>query len=271
MNEKYQEFLKYQERFAAYNAAFALLGWDDETLAPKGARELTGKLEAILGGESYLLQTEDKYKSLVKELSEDETLAPDEKEIIRKEWKSIRLTDCVPKEVFQEYQELCMRSWTKWEECKEKKSYAEYADMLSEVIEMTKKIAKLQRTDEKTLYDVLLNQYEEGFTEEVLDGFFALLRKEIVPLLRKCEEKNAMIRTDFLRRDYDIETQKKFNHFLAETIGFDFNRGIMAEYMHPFTTNLHKNDVRITTEYMKNAPESAMFSTIHEGGHAIFE
>ena len=118
---------------------------------------------------------------------------------------------------------------------------------------------------------MLLDQFEEGFFSETLDGFFTLLRKEIVPLLKRAEAGNSKIRTDFLRRSYDIEKQKEFNRFLAEYVGYDLNRGLIMESVHPFTDGLHMDNVRITTAYDEHAPESAIFSTIHESGHAIFE
>ena len=68
-----------------------------------------------------------------------------------------------------------------------------------------------------------------------------------------------------------IEKQRQFNRYLAAYLGFDFSRGVLAESEHPFTTSLHKDDVRITTHYYENNLESAIFSTIHETGHALFE
>ncbi len=70
--------------------------------------------------------------------------------------------------------------------------------------------------------------------------------------------------------DYDEEKQEEFNRWLAEYIGFCFDRGVIAQSEHPFTTALH-NHVRITTHYYKNNLASALLSTIHEGGHALYE
>ena len=54
-------------------------------------------------------------------------------------------------------------------------------------------------------------------------------------------------------------------------MGFDFDRGVGAESEHPFTMNITKNDVRLTTKYIEDNPMSAVFSTIHETGHGIYE
>lgn len=46
---------------------------------------------------------------------------------------------------------------------------------------------------------------------------------------------------------------------------------MLAESEHPFTTNLDKNDVRITTKFIEDIPFSSIFSTAHELGHGIYE
>ena len=100
---------------------------------------------------------------------------------------------------------------------------------------------------------------------------FEQLKETIVPLVKMVVKKNDQIKKDYAYRTYPVEQQREFNRFLAEYIGFDFNKGVIAESVHPFTTNLHNKDVRITTAYLENLVESAMFSTIHEGGHALYE
>ena len=271
MNEKFESFLKHQKRLAAYNAAFALLGWDEETLAPSGATEKTAELEGVLSGEVYTLQTDPEYKALVKELMKDPALSEDERELIRKTEKEIRLTDAIPKELYGKEAVLTSKSMAAWQEAKKKNEYALFLPLLSEMIELKKEIAKCQNEDGRPLYDVLLDQYEEGFTMERLDAFFGLIRKEIVPLLKLAKNGNKRIRTDFLGRRFPVSKQKKFNRMIAEYVGLDLNRAVIGESEHPFTTGLHKDDVRITTKYRPEMVADTRFSTIHESGHAIFE
>lgn len=105
---------------------------------------------------------------------------------------------------------------------------------------------------------------------ENLDRFFGLLKKELVPFLKKVMEDGKKIEDSFLKGDYPEEKQEELGRFLAEYVGFDFDRGVMAVSAHPFTTNLHNKDVRITTHYT-DCVDSSMFSVIHEAGHAIYE
>lgn len=41
--------------------------------------------------------------------------------------------------------------------------------------------------------------------------------------------------------------------------------------VHPFATGLNPGDVRITTNYLLDNVTSAIFSSLHEGGHALYE
>ena len=76
---------------------------------------------------------------------------------------------------------------------------------------------------------------------------------------------------NFYLKKVDIETQRRFNRYLASYLGFDFDRGVLAESEHPFTINIDKNDVRMTTKFIEDQPFSRNFSVIHESGHGIYE
>ena len=58
---------------------------------------------------------------------------------------------------------------------------------------------------------------------------------------------------------------------MQDVLGFDKRRGLTKESAHPFTTNSGSVDVRFTNHYYENNFTSAIFSAIHEMGHAIYE
>ena len=105
---------------------------------------------------------------------------------------------------------------------------------------------------------------------ETLDRFFGVLKEQLVPFLKKLTDSGKTIDNGFLTGDYREEDQEAVGRFFAEYVGFDFDRGVMAVSAHPFTTNLHNKDVRITTSYNDHVDDS-LFSVIHESGHAIYE
>ena len=104
-----------------------------------------------------------------------------------------------------------------------------------------------------------------------LDTFFHQVKEEIIPLLKEVSKKSDTIDKSYNYLKYDTDKQRQFCKYLAGYVGFDFNRGVIAESAHPFTLQLHNHDVRITNRFIEDNLESAMFSIIHESGHAIYE
>ena len=105
---------------------------------------------------------------------------------------------------------------------------------------------------------------------EPLDRFFADLRESIVPLIaRVCAAKP--IDESPLHVPFPIDKQRALTDAVMKRMLLDRAHVGVGETEHPFTTNFSKYDVRITTHYFTDNFASGMFSTIHEGGHALYE
>lgn len=274
MSKRFDQLKPYLDKAHAYNLALTMISWDNSTIAPPQAIELTSKAVGLLSGEHYHTLINEDVKNLLEALSdpqEQASLTFSEKGIVKNLTKEFRLLAAIPPEEFQAYQTLLAKAYPVWEKAKAENDYASYAPVLEQIIHFRKKFAAYQQKEGQKLYDVLLDEFEEGFTVEILDPFFAKLREALVPLVQQIREKEDFISDDFLHQSFEIPVQKEFCHFLAEYIGFDFNRGIMGESEHPFTTELHNHDVRITNHYSENSLDGAIFSVIHEGGHALYE
>ena len=70
---------------------------------------------------------------------------------------------------------------------------------------------------------------------------------------------------------YDVQKQWDFGVEVITKFGYDWKRGRQDKSAHPFTTNFGIDDVRITTRVFPNHLSSAIFSTMHESGHAMYE
>jgi len=270
MSQIFDQLIPYLEKHMAFTTALALLDWDDATLAPKEAGEYTAKAIGVLSEEDFVCLCNPQVKELLEKLDGDHSLSETEQVIYRKLLKKFRKMESIPKEEKRAYAQLKSKSQKVWQQAKKENDFSLFAPYLKEIITYCKKFADYGAKEGQKRYDVLLDDYEEGFSMETLDSFFAQLKEEIIPLLKKIQ-KQPQIDDHFLYQNYDVEKQKKFNHFLAEYIGFDFQRGVIAESEHPFTTAWHNHDVRITTHYYEENLSSAIFSTIHEGGHALYE
>ena len=68
-----------------------------------------------------------------------------------------------------------------------------------------------------------------------------------------------------------IDLQEKFGRQRPSAIGFDFDAGRLDVTDHPFCGGMGPRDVRLTTRYDENFLPGALFSTLHEAGHGIYE
>jgi carboxypeptidase Taq len=75
----------------------------------------------------------------------------------------------------------------------------------------------------------------------------------------------------FEGKQYDKDAQWAFTLRLLKDIGFDLEAGRQDLSIHPFTGGTHPQDVRLTIHIDESNPLSAIFSTIHEAGHGLFE
>lgn len=274
MNKYFAQLLPYLERNQAYQTALALLSWDTETLAPVAASEYTAKSVGVLSEEAYHILVCEEVEDLLKKLSspkEQESLSVSEQAIVRLLQKTYQKLSCIPAKEYREFSELCATAQTVYCRAKQNSKFEDYADTLEKLIDYTKRFAAYRAKKGDSVYNLLLDEYEEGFTMEVLDSFFEKLRTALVPLIKKVIEKNDTIDKSYNSGDFPTDIQSGFCRFLSGYLGFDFNRGVIAESEHPFTTSLHNHDVRITNHFYEDNLESAMFSVIHETGHALYE
>ena len=74
-----------------------------------------------------------------------------------------------------------------------------------------------------------------------------------------------------LRQVFPEAKQWDFGLDIARRFGYDFERGRQDKAPHPFTINFSIGDVRITTRVQEDFLGDALFSTLHEAGHAMYE
>ncbi|MEG1362639.1 MAG: carboxypeptidase M32 [Lachnospiraceae bacterium] len=274
MSDLFNKLQPMLDKSSAYNMALTLFNWDSSTLSPKLSMENTSKAIGILSMEAYNTLINDTVKDLLGQLTTEEEnakLTANEKSIVKLLNKDFEEMVKIPPEEYQAYSELSAKAGGIWEDAKNNNDFASYKDTLSQIISYQKKFAGYCKKENQSAYDYMLDQNEEGFTAAMVDEFFSKLKAAIVPLMKKVADKKDFVSNDFLFQTLDIPRQKEFCTILAKHIGFDFNKGVIAESEHPFTTSLHNKDVRITNHLHENDLMSAVFSVIHEGGHALYE
>ncbi|WP_233573247.1 carboxypeptidase M32 [Leptotrichia sp. OH3620_COT-345] len=274
-NEKMKKVKEVLENNAALKHAITIMHWDLETEAPLLAVDKISKTLGYLIGESYSMVINDEFKNLVYSINTDKLKELDRKIIEELKKEYFEKLEKIPKEEYKKYSELKIISSKKWEEAKIKNDYSIFKSYLGEIIKFNKKIIKY-RGYKGHPYNTLLEDYEPGITVKEADEFFGKIKNELSPLIKKIIQKNISdneneAKEKFKKMIFDIEKQKELSKHALDIINFRFDKGVLKESEHPFTTNVDNKDVRVTTHYYKDNLLSSLYSTIHEGGHGLYE
>lgn len=270
MKDGFKKLNEYLEKAMALQSAMVLFEWDNETLAPKEASSYTSKVVGILSSQYKEIMTNKELKKWLRECKKDKHLTEIEQAIVREVEEEIRKVDGIPADEYRNFAELTSGAAKIWANAKNENNFEQFAPTLQKIVDYQKKFASYRAKRGQKLYDVMLDTYETGFNMKALDLFFKELKKELIPLLKKASKNSENIKDDFLYAEYPVKAQEEAAKFLVEYVGFNFDRGVLGVSAHPFTTNLHNHDVRITTHYGKKM-DTSLFSVIHESGHALYE
>jgi carboxypeptidase Taq len=103
-----------------------------------------------------------------------------------------------------------------------------------------------------------------------VSALFADLRRELVPIAQAiCDQ--AAADDSCLQGAFPEHQQLDFGLAIAKAFGYDLERGRQDKSPHPFCTKFSIDDVRITTRVKTSDLTEALFSTLHEAGHAMYE
>jgi len=270
LHEALQQLDTLQKKMYAFSAARATMALDAATVAPRDTAEGRSIALGILAGERHKLTSSPAVGELLDWLTEhDEDLTP----LVRRQVTVLRRSydqlGRIPADEYTEYAMLQSRAGGIWRKAKETNDFELFRPTLEKLVAFNRKFAGYYDST-KAPYDALLNEYERGMTTEFLDRFFAEIREKLVPLIHAIGEKEQ-IDDSFLRLHYPLEDRKKLSDYLMEVIGLDRSHCTIGETEHPFTQHFNNKDVRITTNYHGHDFAGALFSVIHESGHAVYE
>ncbi|OBZ17442.1 MULTISPECIES: carboxypeptidase M32 [Bacillales] len=272
-NEALQSFKETVRKISSYGEALGVLYWDLRTGAPRKGMDNRSEVIGALSADQFKLSTSPElgeWLSTLEESSVYSELNEIDQRLVTETRKEYDRSVKIPPKLYQEYVVLSSQSESKWEEAKENNDYAGFQPYLEKVISYTNQFIDLWGP-KATRYDTLLDQYEPGMTVAELDRVFGGLRAQLVPLAAAIANSPHQPDASFLKQNYDKAAQKDFSLYILKQMGYNFEAGRLDESVHPFATGLNPGDVRITTRYLEDDVTSALFGTIHEGGHALYE
>jgi carboxypeptidase Taq len=98
---------------------------------------------------------------------------------------------------------------------------------------------------------------------------FAELKEELVPLIEEIRE-GGDVDDSFLDGEFDTETQRRLALEILRAFGYSEDEWRLDETLHPFMTTPGAGDIRLTTNFRPN-DITALFATMHEFGHGVYE
>ena len=247
----------------------ALLGWDQETYLPKSAVEERAEQIALVQGLAHEKAVDPKIGGLLADLEKNPGLGSLEKAYLRVSRREHDKETKLPPDFVMEMARQTSLAQAAWAEARGTDNFALFAPHLEKMIELNKRMAAYINPEAKP-YDVLLDLYEEGSTEESIAGIFAEMKADLLRVLAKIESR-PQVDDAFLHRKVSPERQALISQYLMDAVGFEKDKGRLDTVAHPFTTTVGAADIRITTRYIEDLFASSMFSTIHESGHALYE
>jgi carboxypeptidase Taq len=249
-----------------------LLSWDQHVVMPPGGANARAEQLATLGRISHDLFVSDDIGRLLERLRPFGEQPPHDSDdaalvrVTRRDWEKARR---VPSELRAEITRQAALAYETWTEARRTSNFSLFLPALEKNVELKHRYVEcFEPRDE--LYDILLDDFEEGMTTAEARAVLDDVREELVPLIREVAERSDAVDDSCLYGDFPLERQKHFEHVVLERFGYDPASWRLDPTVHPFASSTTTTDIRITTRYFSDRFES-LFSTMHEFGHGLYE
>jgi carboxypeptidase Taq len=273
MDDKLNELKKRLGQVHDLERAAALLNWDLQTYMPSGGTTARSHQSATLSRLAHEQFTSDEIGRWLEDLEaatrhqpyEDDTVSL--LRVTRREYDKARR---VPGELVHELAQTEGLAMPAWARARAESDFGLFAPHLEKILELKRQEANYLGYRDR-MYDALLDLYEPGMKTAQLQAIFDEVRKELVPLVRAISERADWVDGSILEGEYDEQKQWDLSLEALRLIGFSFENGRQDKSVHPFTTSFSNRDVRVTTRLSREYFPMAFFSTLHEGGHGLYE
>ena len=268
--QRWQRLSDRLDEIAAYERSLGKLEFDMECCAPPKGLAQAGEDMSQLGRQLHRLTHARAYRSLLEALHEDDSgLNEAQRRVIRQLWRADERSRNVPAKLALASDRVTNRAYGDWLAAKQAGDFRLFRDSFAAQVENTRTLIALRERQYPSPYDACLDDNEPGSGIREMDAFFDALRARIVPLLRRIRDAGQPIRDDFLSRPVPAEAQERLSRWLLAQEGLREDALVLSTTEHPFTTGFGPCDVRVTTHYYEDRCLSSLYSTLHEGGHAL--
>jgi len=273
MGKRLEELREQLGVVADLQAASGVLGWDQQTYMPSGGapgRAMQLSTLSRLAHERFV--SDEMGTALVAAESEVADLDPDSDEarLVRKARRDFTKALKVPPEWVGEFSRITALAHQVWEKARAEADFSQFQSHLERIVELRRQYVDFFAPYDH-IYDPLLDDFEPGMKTAQVKAVFDELRPQQIELVQAIAERGTPVDDSPVCQPFDEQKQWGFGMEVAKAIGYDFDRGRQDKSVHPFTVGFGTGDVRITTRFDPKFLNPALFGTMHEAGHAIYE
>lgn len=253
----------------ALHTAVNLMEWDQQCFMPPGGGEARAEHLGILSRMHHERLTSEETARLVDEAGREAEPGSLEAAFVRNARRRYDLATKIPTALVAEKTRLSSIAHEEWVRARAENDFPSFAPTLERMFEIARQEAEFLGYRDH-IYDALIDLYEEGATEADCRRMYEALKPAGIELIRAIQASEVRPDDSRLYGDWNEERQSQFTQMLVRDIGFDMRRGRQDTAPHPFCTNFSIGDVRLTTRYKKYIG-SAIFGSLHEAGHGLYE
>ncbi|HEY6752786.1 MAG TPA: carboxypeptidase M32 [Rubrobacteraceae bacterium] len=248
----------------------SLLFWDQQTYMPGGGVAGRAEQVATLSRLAHEMLTDDETKSLLDASGEPDP-SSEEGALLRRALRDYERATKLPAELVAETSRATALAETAWVRAREEADWPLFAPHLEKILALKREAAEALGYEDHP-YDTLLDAYEPGAEKARLEVMFKELKEGVLPLIRAVVAKgDGKDRAAPLKGAFGEAGQEEFGRAVISAFGYDWERGRQDRSVHPFCINFGPGDVRITTRFDGGWLAPALFGTMHEAGHALYE
>lgn len=262
-NTAFANLMAFQRQTEALSLVAERLGWDQETMMPRGAADQRGEEMAAMEGVLHARRTDPRIADWLEAAETPDGAGAAQLRLIR---RSYDRTTKVPADLAEALARLTSVAQGIWAEARARDDVSAFLPTLSEVLALKREEAATLATG-GDLYDALIDDYEPGATAQSLGAMFDRMRPRLVALREAVLAHPAPAP---LVGHFSTDSQLRMSRDLATAFGYDWSRGRIDLAVHPFSSG-GGSDSRITTRVVETDPFNCFYSTIHEVGHSSYE
>lgn len=266
----YEALLARHKERALLESCATLLAWDEETMMPRRGLAHRAEQSALLAGLEHRLATDPALPELIaraREYTDDPIAVANVREIARLHQRARRLDQ----RLVEETARVLPQAQGAWAEARERDDFAHLEPWLTRVVALERQEAALLVEPGQSPYETALGEYEPGLSLAELEALFDTLGRALTPLVAHARAQPEVPAPSWTRGPFPLEAQHELARSLLAWVGFSLEAGRLDTALHPFTVSIGVGDVRLATRYADDDLEEVIYTTLHEGGHALYD